>query len=153
VTIDEFAEALDASGICPRAELQGCSAQEIAGLEASVGFALPARYREFLAVAGCDAGKFYVGTCVYFPEIAELNASAAELLQENEEPFALPEDAFVFLMHQGYQFNFFRAGEGDDPPVYQYHEGRGPPKCILPSFSAFLDDAVSWHLADTPGLD
>ncbi len=35
----------------------------------------------------------------------------------------LPEDAFVFFMHQGYHFNFFRTSAGDDPPIYRYLEG------------------------------
>jgi hypothetical protein len=32
----------------------------------------------------------------------------------------MPPDAFVFWMHQGYQFCFFRTSDGDDPPVYYY---------------------------------
>ncbi len=28
-------------------------------------------------------------------------------------------------MHQGYQFMFIRADEGEDPPVYYYMEQRG----------------------------
>ena len=40
-------------------------------------------------------------------------------LAEDVEPFAFPDDALVFWMHQGYQFMFLRAAEGDDPPVYR----------------------------------
>lgn len=36
----------------------------------------------------------------------------------------LPADAFVFLMHQGYQFSFFALAKGDDPAVSSYLEGR-----------------------------
>lgn len=46
------------------------------------------------------------------------------LLEENNFPEVLPADAFVFWMHQGYQFAFFRIGEGEDPPVYHFEEGQ-----------------------------
>lgn len=50
--------------------------------------------------------------------------------------FTLPADAFVFSMHQGYEFNFFVICEGNDPPVYKYVEGGGPPVLVWDSFSA-----------------
>ncbi|HKW23132.1 MAG TPA: hypothetical protein VJO13_17235, partial [Ktedonobacterales bacterium] len=53
----------------------------------------------------------------------ELTNYAHELLDENGFPEPLPEDAFAFTMHQGYTFQFFRIGDGDDPPVYWYSEG------------------------------
>lgn len=145
MNIDELLDVLVSANLCRREEIRGCSVQEVADLEASVGLVLPARYREFLLLAGKGAGEFYVGTDFFVPQILGLNDDAAELLAENNESFALPDDAFVFLMHQGYQFNYFRAGEGDDPPVYYYHEARGAPVQTMPSFSAFLLDAIEWH--------
>jgi len=49
---------------------------------------------------------------------------AKELLQNNNFPLPLPDDAFVFFMHQGYQFSFIRLSEGSDPPTYSYLEGQ-----------------------------
>lgn len=34
------------------------------------------------------------------------------MLGENQDSFNLPEDAFVFSMHQGFEFNYFRFSEG-----------------------------------------
>jgi hypothetical protein len=46
------------------------------------------------------------------------------LLEESGRPFALPPDAVVFAMHQGYQFCYFHAeGITDDPAVFYYFEG------------------------------
>lgn len=56
----------------------------------------------------------------HLPDLREI---AEQLLQENNQP-PLPAQAFVFLMHQGYQFLYFVAdGKNDDPPVYGYLEG------------------------------
>jgi hypothetical protein len=53
----------------------------------------------------------------------DLREWAIDLLEESGEPFSLPDNAIVFLMHQGYQFFFFHAdGINDDPPVYYYFE-------------------------------
>ncbi|MBH8566157.1 hypothetical protein I8748_29045 [Nostoc sp. CENA67] len=67
------------------------------------------------------------------------------LIKRDEFPEPLPEDAFVFLMHQGYMFWFLITSEGDDPPVYGYEEGAAPiPYTSVPfkklssSFSKFL---------------
>ncbi len=59
----------------------------------------------------------------------------------------MPEDAFVFFMHQGYQFMFFRLSEGDDPPVYYYGEGEGQDtfRVLQPSYSAFLETEIEGH--------
>jgi hypothetical protein len=46
------------------------------------------------------------------------------MLTEDGFPQKLPDDGFVFFMHQGYQFNFFRVSGEDDPPVYRYFEGK-----------------------------
>jgi hypothetical protein len=72
---------------------------------------------------GHSAGKFLQGSDCFFQHLLSLQEWAVELLNENNFPKKLPEDAFVFYMHQGYQFSFFRLSEGDDPPTYSYCEG------------------------------
>ena len=62
---------------------------------------------------------------------------AEELLQENG--LTLPDNAYVFNMHQGYVFNFFILTEGDDPPIYNYCEG----KSITQTFSTFTEFLVA----------
>lgn len=136
--MDELIEALIAVGISKREEIAGCSEAQVAKVEALFGMPLPVVYREFLLVAGRGAGRFMLGTDFFYPTILEMTEWGAELLVESKESFSLPSDAFVFAMHQGYQFMFFRASEGDDPPVYYYYEGKGTPQRISDSFSAYL---------------
>jgi hypothetical protein len=70
------------------------------------------------------------------------------LLKEDGAPFSLPMEAFVFFMHQGYQFMFFLADGAEDPEVWYYHEGDGVPALRYPSFSSLLFDYVyeGWML-------
>ena len=63
-----------------------------------------------------------------------IKEGAEELLEDDDtwlieergaegNPFELPDDAFIFLMHQGYQFMYFHtADRNEDPPVYYYLE-------------------------------
>jgi len=51
----------------------------------------------------------------------------------------LPSDAFIFSMHQGYEFWYFRISEGDNPPVYGFHEGEADPQLLVAQFPTFMD--------------
>lgn len=142
---DAPVEGLISVGLCKREEIEGCSEAQVAEVEASFGRPLPASYREFLLPAGQGAGRFLRGTDCLYPRILETTAEGAELLVESKEKFSLPTDAFVLSMHQGYQFMFFRASEGDDPPVYYYFEGDGTPQRISDSLSGYLFRCVEEH--------
>jgi hypothetical protein len=52
----------------------------------------------------------------------DLNQSAIELLEEDGVENFLEGNDVVFMMHQGYQFWYFRADGNPDPPVFGYHE-------------------------------
>lgn len=100
-----------------------CTEQEIAQLERQYQLTLPAAYREFLLWMGKGAGNFLAGDACYYDALSQLHEDALELLAENGVTQRLPDDAFVFSMHDGYQFLFFRASEGENPPAYWYGEG------------------------------
>ncbi|WP_338555114.1 SMI1/KNR4 family protein [Paenibacillus sp. KS-LC4] len=127
-------------------EIQGFSELEVDQCEQAIGTILPNQYREFLLAIGHDAGLLFQGTDILFRNIEnllELRKEAEDLLEENEEIFNLPSDAFVFSMHQGYEFNYFVISEGNDPPVYQYVEGDGSPVLVWDSFSTFLGKSIN----------
>jgi hypothetical protein len=127
-------------------EIQGFTASEVEKCEQALRLKLPNQYREFLLAIGHDAGLLFQGSDILFRNVdnlLELRKEAEYLLAENEETFILPTDAFVFSMHQGYEFNFFVISEGNDPPVYQYVEGDGPPVLVWDSFSAFLRKSIN----------
>jgi len=143
--LSDLNSTLIAYGICESEEIKGCSEGEIAKLEESSGVRLPTKYKDFLKKIGNGAGGVFRGTDIFLSAIVGLNEEAAALLKENGEDFSLPIDAFVFLMHQGYEFSYFCASEGENPPVYQYVEGGGPPVLTWQSFTDFLMDAIKSH--------
>jgi hypothetical protein len=119
----------------------GCSDREIAKLESKFGVRLPGPYKNFLSRFGRDksASRMMVGTDYFVPVLFKLRGWAEELLQEDGNPFQLHPQDFVFLMHQGYQFYYFRAdGADDDPPVFYYLENSKQPEQKFESISDWL---------------
>ncbi len=128
-------------------EVHPCTDAEVAQLEQQLGGPLPAAYREFLLWMGHGAGRFFVGTDYFYTDIKNIEhyrEGAQELLAENSVRTSIPEDAFIFYMHQGYQFMFFRLTENDNPPVYYYGEGEGYSdiRTLYNTYSDHLERAV-----------
>lgn len=152
--IQDLAARLAATGLAPPSAVRGCAPDEVARVEALAGGKLPETYRGFLATFGRKAGSLFAGTDMFYPAVLDLRGFARELLAENGDPFALPDDAFVFSMHQGYVFLYFRLSEGsDDPAVWQYLEGRRQPERVSERFSAYLASSVDEHLGTPAGGD
>lgn len=103
-------------------EILPCTRQEVTLLANELGIMLPAAYVEFLLWAGHGAGRLMLGSDCFYGHLSYLKAGALRILREDGFPGKLPDDAFVFCMHQGYQFSFLRVSEGEDPPVYYYLE-------------------------------
>jgi len=138
-------ECLVKEEICKADEIKGASFAEVEELEAATGKDLPAQYREFLLGLGNGAGDFFQGRDIFLPSLTGLKEEAINLLKENKEKAELNENQFVFSMHQGYEFTYFDLMEGDDPPVYQYVEGKGPPVLTWHLLSAFLRDSIAQY--------
>jgi hypothetical protein len=86
---------------------------------------------------GRSAGEFLVGTDFLFPDVLTLRGQAEGLLRECAAPLVLDPADFVFAMHQGYQFLFFRCDGSDDPPVFHYQDGDSFTR-VADRFSAWL---------------
>ena len=146
-------------------DLIGCTMREIIELEQQLGVAgtppykggaccdrpaavkLPRAYQEFLRIMGKGAGQFLRGSDCFYDQLLDLQQAAGELLAENHFLGKIPDDAFVFFMHQGYQFSFFRLSEGDNPPTYSYCEGEQHQSFIKTHerYSEFLATEVELH--------
>ncbi|MBI3220949.1 MAG: SMI1/KNR4 family protein [Bacteroidetes bacterium] len=116
-----------------------CSTEEIKKLEDTLQIKLPEAYREYLSVMGKYSGKINEGTDCFYDDLIRIQAWPKELLKENSVLDELPSDAFVFSMHQGYEFWYFRISEGNNPPVYGYHEGDDDPQLLIAQFPTFTD--------------
>jgi hypothetical protein len=124
-----------------------CSEVEIQKLEEHIGRELPQAYKEYLATMGKYSGIVNEGTDCFYDDLFELNEDALELLLQNKIEIQLSDDAFVFCMHHGYQFLFFKLDEGENPPVYGYNEGNVAPyfeRCC-DSFSNYLTEVLRAH--------
>lgn len=104
--------------------LKPASPNDVRQVESKFNVKLPFAYREFLNYMGRGASRFMVGSSVFMNELLELYDGALELCEENNIT-PIPENAFVFWMHQGYQALYFLPGEEEDPAIYYYHEGSG----------------------------
>jgi hypothetical protein len=137
-------EALHQAGF---EDLVPCTEDEIAFLERWLKRPFPQAYREFLHWMGYWGGGLLVGSDFFYERLMNMQEGARALLEEDHYPGELPEDAFVFFMHQGYQFYFFRFSEGADPPVSYYLEDPEKPEQstitrAYAHFSTFLEDAI-----------
>ncbi len=132
-----FRESLNTDGY---EEISTCSKEEIQNLEQQLGLSLPDDYKEFLLWMGHGAGRFMRGSEFFYEHLPFLHKWACELLEENCFPEPLPEDAFIFYMHQGYQFAFLRTSKRENSPVYCYNEAVQQTTFTIShcSFSEFL---------------
>lgn len=139
--LSKVGETLSINGVGGPSSFRGCTASQIA--EIANSSSLPLRYREFLSAMGQGAGRFFVGTDIFYPSIIGLTDDARELVSEDAAGIELPVDSFVFAMHQGYEVLFFRTADGDDPPVYYYREGSGTFQRKYNSFTEYLTSAAN----------
>lgn len=102
---------------------------------------LPEIYKRFYEQCSFSLPANLVGTDLWNNNRFDLNEGAVELLQEDGAGNFLERDHFVFMMHQGYIFWYFRANGETDPIVYGYHEGKMKPDNIG-HFSNFIKDYI-----------
>ena len=96
---------------------------------------LPEVYRDFYHLCDLSIPANLVGTDLCNNNRFDLNEGAVELLAEDEIDNFLESDDFVFMMHQGYMFWYFKANGDPDPTVYGYYEGKLRPD----NFGCFSD--------------
>ncbi|AUC16432.1 hypothetical protein BTO06_15295 [Tenacibaculum sp. SZ-18] len=95
--------------------------------EAKKNISFPIVYIDFFSKYQKKLPHGLVGTDV-FNGVEDLNLWAKELLNENNVKDFLREDDFVFMMHQGYMFWYFKISGDENPMVYSYFEGDLKPK-------------------------
>lgn len=140
-SIQDIANFLKRNGARPKP----LSDNQITIIEDKYKIILPAVYKKFLKLMGGGAGFFMLGSSVFYNELFSLKQGTEELISENNLP-PLPENAFVFFMHQGYQAAYFKLDEGDDPLVYYYSEGGQSQEFSL--MTNTLTDFFLAHLED-----
>lgn len=141
--IEEVARQLINANLASPKTIKGCTENEIEQLEAFFDINLPAVYKQFLKGMGKSAGDFLVGTDYLFPYLLNFRKMAEDLLEDCNAPFRLNKSDFVFAVHQGYQFLFFRVSDSsDDPAIFYFLEGEKEPKQVFNRFSQWLLQCV-----------
>ena len=128
---------------------QPCTLEEVEELERWCGHRFPAAYREFLLWMGRSGGGLLGAFDCFSRNLKDLPTYAQELLEEDQFVGQLPENAFIFLMYLGFQFNFFYFNDGDDPPIYWYSEEIPTVvsfTLLYASFSEFLLTELEGHI-------
>ena len=100
------------------------------------GIELPDLYLDFYEAIRRKMPKSLVGTDI-LKDVDEFNLWAEELLAENGIKSFLTEKDFVFMVHQGYIFWFFKADGTRDPIVFCYSE-EDKSKIEIGPFSEFM---------------
>lgn len=96
---------------------------------------LPKIYKDFYNLCSFSVPANLVGSDLWNDNRFDLNEGAVELLAEDGINNFLQGDDFVFMIHQGYMFWYFKANGDPDPIVYGYHEGKYEPD----NFGRFSD--------------
>jgi len=136
--VKQLAERLVATGLASASQMLPCTDIEIGDIERAQGAPLPAAYRAFLKLMGRGAGELFEGSDCFYPEVLDAKLFAKALLVEDGGGHKLPQDAIVILVHQGYQFYYCEASQGENPPVLHYLEGSGVRQSDT-SFMKFLE--------------
>jgi hypothetical protein len=90
-------------------------------IESNYDFNLPQKYKQFYLRCEKSIPENLIGTDLV-NEYNELNVWANELLKEDSAEFEIGKDDFVFMMHQGYIFWYFKVNGNENPMVYGYYE-------------------------------
>ncbi|WP_026703837.1 SMI1/KNR4 family protein [Flavobacterium soli] len=122
--------------------LENCNLNEIKSLEAKINKGLPICYKEFLESMGKDTDATNVKSGLYdytgfegesifydnvYGDYTNKDGLIEQLEEDGKDDLLLQiknDNVFVFSSHQGYIYAFFKLDEGDNPPVYGYHEGQ-----------------------------
>jgi hypothetical protein len=113
----EFVEVLKSMGV----EGSGCDEWRVQDLEAALNVRFPAAYRAFLQLAGQGFRPFEGSHYAVEHDLAELQRIGRRILKHSGQ--RVPDDAFVFLTHQGFVALFFLLDDGPDPAVFEFVEG------------------------------
>ena len=115
---------------------RGCTWNDIDKLAQRHLVRFPADYTTFLLKAGNGATGLWAGSDYTLNRLDGIQVGARELLAAIG--LELPRDAFVFFMHQGYQFFYFCENG-----VYFYLEGASQVERRHSTFQEFFEATAS----------
>ena len=119
---------------------EGYEESGIVRCEQELDVRFPAAYRDFLLCMGKASGDLLCGSDqAGLEDLEDFRKQALELIEESGSTFRLPDDAVVWLFHQGYQFTYFRCNAPRDTPQMLWSEGEDEPMELAASFIEFVE--------------
>jgi SMI1-KNR4 cell-wall len=110
-------------------------------LEQQLGVELPPAYKAFLMLAGNGWEPLEGSHYAIEDDLADLQRAGQRIMKHDGGK--LPDEAFVFRVHQGYACNFFLTQDGEDPPVYECVEGMPPVRRVAARLTEWLAGELS----------
>ncbi|WP_049928901.1 SMI1/KNR4 family protein [Halopiger goleimassiliensis] len=135
-------ELLVEYGYGPKREIDGCTDEELAQLEAEFDVELPDAYKSCLRHIGRRTNGFLRGSEFTYPAPKYQRDFLEDCIERWDLDASLEETEFVFRGLQGSAFWVFDTEEGDDPPVYRYQED-ATPQLVADTFSEWLYSEIS----------
>lgn len=118
----------------------GYSESVVSAAELRLGVRLPVVFRTFLREMGKSPGELFRGSDLAgVDEFDQFSADALELLSETDRTLSLPQEAIVFLFHQGYTFVYVLGNGGFDGPPMQWTETEHSPRQVADTFAEMVD--------------
>jgi hypothetical protein len=118
-----------------------CDEWTVAELERQLRVELPASYKAFLLLAGHGCEPLEGSRYAVEDDLSDLQDEGRRIARH--ENLQLPNDAFVFVVHQGFACHFFLLQDGDDPAVYECVESSVRLEQVAPHFSEWVLRQIS----------
>jgi len=127
---------------------QPCTEDQVQALEKQLGITFPPSYREFLLWMGQNKAGIELTSSWGPDDLPGMKAKILQAMKDMNFPEKLPDDAFVFWDNQDYAFAFLLLSQGDDSPVYRYHQTLDPTTFgqTHNSFADWLTEHIEAHV-------
>ncbi|MEU3024087.1 SMI1/KNR4 family protein [Nocardiopsis alba] len=116
----------------------GISESELTELRTKLGSPLPGAYEDFMRRLGRGAGKLFVGTDIFFPQVIDFQQDMKDFLIEEGVEEYITGESVAFASHQGYQVYWMSSRNEFDPTVLMHQEGESHVLSRWESFSDFI---------------
>jgi hypothetical protein len=117
----------------------GYSEDDIAAIEKECALPLPSAFRAYLRAFCVRPGRLLKGSDLARRGMFASFRANAEIISDR----TLPDEAIVFLIHQGYSFDYFLATREEDPAVRRFDPTKGD-RVFARSFTAYLEKDVAF---------
>ena len=125
---------------------EGYTEADIASYESMRGVRLTSVFRAYLLAMGKAQSRLFRGSDLAGPASFEtFRQHASELLEGMGHPSHPPENAVIFLLHQGYQFEYQIADGSEDGPVMLWTEGEPSPTEYTSTFCECVEREIAGY--------